>query len=219
MAQLVKNPPAMRGDLVSIPGSGRSPGKGKGYPLQLFLGFPGGSAGKEFACSGRDLGSIPGLGRSPGGGHGNPLQCSCLENPRDRGAWWAAVHGAAESRTRLSDSVQQLGLQEGLISGPSLQHICRYHSFLPTHGFQGSGCGYVFAGPHFRHQLASATSPPASGLSRAWTEDFPSSRSCRGGTYTRLLWNLTTTPRYLGHSLLGKGCVISLMWEILPSCP
>ena len=107
MAQLVKNPPAMRGDLVSIPGSGRSPGKGKGYPLQLFLGFPGGSAGKEFACSGRDLGSIPGLGRSPGGGHGNPLQCSCLENPRDRGAWWAAVHGAAESRTRLSDSVQR----------------------------------------------------------------------------------------------------------------
>ena len=36
----------------------------------------------------RDSGSIPGLGRSPGGGHGNPLQCSCLENPMDRGAWW-----------------------------------------------------------------------------------------------------------------------------------
>ena len=41
----------------------------------------------------RDLGSIPGLGRSPGGGHGNPLQYSCLENPIDRGAWWATVHG------------------------------------------------------------------------------------------------------------------------------
>ena len=40
----------------------------------------------------RDLGSIPGLGRSPGGGHDNPLQCSCLENPMDRGAWWATVH-------------------------------------------------------------------------------------------------------------------------------
>ena len=37
----------------------------------------------------RDAGSIPGLGRSPGGGHGNPLQYSCLENPIDRGAWWA----------------------------------------------------------------------------------------------------------------------------------
>ena len=41
----------------------------------------------------RDLGSISGLGRSPGGGHGNPLQYSCLENPIDRGAWWATVHG------------------------------------------------------------------------------------------------------------------------------
>ena len=44
----------------------------------------------------RDVGSIPGLGRSPGEGHGNPLQYSCLENPMDRGAWWATVHGAAE---------------------------------------------------------------------------------------------------------------------------
>ena len=40
----------------------------------------------------REAGSIPGLGRSPGGGHGNPLQYSCLENPIDRGAWWAIVH-------------------------------------------------------------------------------------------------------------------------------
>ena len=47
----------------------------------------------------RDLGSIPGSGRSPGGGNGNPLQYSCLENPMDRGAWWATVHGVAESDT------------------------------------------------------------------------------------------------------------------------
>ena len=45
----------------------------------------------------RDLCSMPGSGRSPGGGHGNPLQYSCLENPMDRGAWQAAVHGVAES--------------------------------------------------------------------------------------------------------------------------
>jgi len=43
----------------------------------------------------RDLGLIPGSGRSPGGGHGNPLQYSCLENPMDRKAWQAMVHGAA----------------------------------------------------------------------------------------------------------------------------
>ena len=46
----------------------------------------------------RDAGSIPG---SPGGGRGSPLQCSCLENPMDRGAWRAAVHGVTEGRTRL----------------------------------------------------------------------------------------------------------------------
>ena len=49
----------------------------------------------------RDAGSIPELGRSPGGGHGNPLQYSCLENPMDRGAWWATVHSVAKSRTQL----------------------------------------------------------------------------------------------------------------------
>ena len=45
----------------------------------------------------RDLAPIPGPGRSPGEGHGNPLQHSCLENPMDRGAWWAIVHGVTKS--------------------------------------------------------------------------------------------------------------------------
>ena len=48
-------------------------------------GFPGGSDGKEFACTLGDLDLIPGLGRSPGGEHGNTLQYPCLENPMDRG--------------------------------------------------------------------------------------------------------------------------------------
>ena len=51
----------------------------------------------------RDSGSIPGLGRSPGEGNGNPFQCSCLENPKDRGAWQAPDHRVAKSQTRLSD--------------------------------------------------------------------------------------------------------------------
>ena len=49
----------------------------------------------------RDTGLTPGLGIYPGGGYGNPLQCSCLENPMDRGAWRAMVHGVTESWTRL----------------------------------------------------------------------------------------------------------------------
>ena len=69
------------------------------------MGFPGGILVKNLpanAADARDLGSIPWLGRSPGGGHGNPLQCSCLENSMDSGTW-CAVHGVAESRSRLSD--------------------------------------------------------------------------------------------------------------------
>ena len=50
----------------------------------------------------RDMGSIPGSGRSPGEGHSNPLQNSCLENPMDRGAWQATVHGVRKSWTTLS---------------------------------------------------------------------------------------------------------------------
>ena len=62
-------------------------------------GFPGGSDVKESTYNVGDLGSIPGFGRSPGGGHDNPLQYSCLEDPMDRGAWWAAVPGFAKSQT------------------------------------------------------------------------------------------------------------------------
>ena len=67
------------------------------------MGFPGGSEDKASACNAGDPSSIPGLGRSPGEGNGNPLQYSCLENPMDRGAWWATVHRVAKSWTRLSD--------------------------------------------------------------------------------------------------------------------
>ena len=64
---------------------------------------PHGSDGTESTCNVGDPGSIPGLERSPGEGNDNPLQYSCLENPMDRGAWWATVHGVAKSQTRLSD--------------------------------------------------------------------------------------------------------------------
>ena len=67
------------------------------------MGFPGGSDGKESACSAGDPGLIPGLGRSPGEGNGNPLQYSCLENSMDGGAWQATVHGVTNSQTQLSD--------------------------------------------------------------------------------------------------------------------
>ena len=111
------------GDLGLIPWLGRSHGEGKGYPLQYsglensmdsivhgaaksqtlvsdfhyaikFSGLPRKLSGKESACNARNSGSVPGPGRSPGEGNGNPVQYSCLENPMDRGAWQAIVHGA-----------------------------------------------------------------------------------------------------------------------------
>ena len=63
------------------------------------LGFPGGSDGKESTCNAGDPGLIPGSGRSSEEGHGNPLQYYGLENSKDRGAWWATVHGITKSQT------------------------------------------------------------------------------------------------------------------------
>ena len=62
-----------------------------------------GSDGKASVYNAGDPGSIPGSGRSPGEGNGNPLQYYCLENPMDRGAWQATVHGVAKSQTGLSN--------------------------------------------------------------------------------------------------------------------
>ena len=68
------------------------------------MGFPGSSDGKEPACNVEDLGLIPGSGRSPREGNGNPLQQSCLENPVDRGAWWAT----AQMSHKESGTTEQL---------------------------------------------------------------------------------------------------------------
>ena len=86
---MVKNPPAVQETWV------RSLRKER-LPTPVFLGFPGGTAGKESSCSAGDLGSIPGLERSPGEGNGYLLQYSGLENATD-----CTVHGVSKSRTRL----------------------------------------------------------------------------------------------------------------------
>ena len=69
---------------------------------QLFMGLPGGSTVKNPPANAEEssaLRSIPALGRSPGGGNGNPFQCSFLNNPMNRRAWQATVHGVTKSRT------------------------------------------------------------------------------------------------------------------------
>ena len=66
------------------------------------MGIPSRSDGKVSACNAGDLCSLPGSGRCPREGHGNPLQYSCLENPIDRGAWWATVPGVTRVRHDLA---------------------------------------------------------------------------------------------------------------------
>ena len=85
---------------------------------------------KGSAYNAGDLGSIPGSGRSPEG-NGNPLQCSCLENPRDGEAWWAAIYGVAQSRTRLK---LHLPLPRGpsLVAPPVAQRLKRLPPMTET---------------------------------------------------------------------------------------
>ena len=87
----------------------------QGSKFYLSSCFLGGSVVKNPSANAGDSGSIPGLGRFPGGGHGNPLQYSCLENPMDRGAWRATVHGVTES-----DVTEELTTSNSV---PSIRHI------------------------------------------------------------------------------------------------
>ena len=75
-----------------------------------------GSDGKESACNAGDLGSILGSGRSPGEQNGNTLQYSCLENPMDRGAWWATVHGSQRVRHDLMTRQHSIYVGLGILS-------------------------------------------------------------------------------------------------------
>ena len=78
--------------------------------------FPGSSDGKASAYNVGGLGSIPELGRSPGEGNSHPLQYSCLENPMDRGASQATVHGVAKSQTRKESQLSDFTFIQGVLS-------------------------------------------------------------------------------------------------------
>ena len=92
------------------------------------MGFPHSSVGKESACNAGDPGSIPRSGRSPGDGNGNPIQYSCLENPMNRGAWQATVHGVARVR---HDLVTKPPPQAGHILLKRLQKILLISCYVP----------------------------------------------------------------------------------------
>ena len=100
--------PVTAEDIVSAPGwgpqipqamRGRKNVMGRFKGIQVFIGLPCSSDGKESACKAGDPGVIPGSGRSPGEGNGNPLQYSCLENSMDRGAWQAMIQEVGKNQT------------------------------------------------------------------------------------------------------------------------
>ena len=94
---MVKNPPAMQETLVDS-WVGKICWRGARLPTPVFLGFPCGSAGKEFTHNAGDLGFIPRLGRSSAEGKGYPLQYSGWENSMD-----CIVHGVPKNQTQLSN--------------------------------------------------------------------------------------------------------------------
>ena len=103
----------------------------------------------------RDAGLIPGSGRSPGGGHGSPLQYSCLENPMDRGAWRATVHGVTKSQTRLKRHSRHTSVYQ--LRGESLRqvkYICEDKGFRKMNSpFHWEGLLSPQASGHHRYFL------------------------------------------------------------------
>ena len=100
-------------------------------PGEVQFTKPGTELGSP-ACSAGDVSSIPASGRSPGEGHGNPLQYSCLENPMDRGAWWATARDPVEVAGPLGTP---LGLVLRLFSS------CSEQGLLSSWGAWASHCG------------------------------------------------------------------------------
>ena len=120
---------------------------------------------------------------SPGEGNGNPLQCSCLENPMDRGAWWATVHGVAKSRTRLSDFTSLQSFKVKYRCKKNALNCFRKSSFCTLYWFKSYFCEL----PRWlnrKNPLANAGDPRDAGSntvlrrSPSWSNCYPLQYSC-----------------------------------------
>ena len=145
--------------------------------------FPCSSVGKESTSIARDGGSIPALGRSPGEGNVNPLQYFCLENPMDRGVWWATVHGAPRVRHKLAPKPPPVFHRCSVTK--SCLTLCEWTAL--SMGFPGEECW--------------------SGLPYPSPEDFPDSGN--EPTFSELAHGLFTTEPP-GKSLFLPHCYCSV---------
>ena len=142
----------------------------------MISAFLGGVSGKEPTCQSWRH-KRWGLGRSPGGGHGNPLRYSCLENPMDRGTWWATVHGVAKSQARLKDLTHTHILWSHLkITTVSFEHeyflfprlpTCLAFCWLPLNPY-GSGRGVLNVGYQPASYWAGSPGPQTPILADTW---------------------------------------------------
>ena len=187
-------------------------------------GFPHSSVHKESACSAGDLGPIPGSGRAPGERNGNPLQYPCLENPIDRGAWWAAVDGVAKSRAQLSNEHTAKSISYTYTRVPSFircpsqlvwaifqRPLCKYGlPPLPSSQAQLSlVCGPNLFLSHPSHLLSSClcfySSPLSSTLPPAWRAWGRQSLLCPAPQHCDSHTGLGGTPASLGYRLWLRG--------------
>ena len=111
--------------------------------------------GKESTCSAGEAGSVPVSGRSSGGGHGSPLQYSCLENPMDRGACWAAVHGVTESdATEVTEHSTHMWDHDSL-AGDRTRTPC-IARWIPNHWTAREPCLFIFENPCWWRRIRKA---------------------------------------------------------------
>ena len=110
-------------------------------------------SGKESSHNAGDTGLIPRSGRSPGGGHGNPLQCSCLQNPEDRGAW---LHWVTESLKQLKQLSLQAHAYPFTVTLPTMSHkvqysleLCYWFFYFSVFFLSGNRCSHLFI--HYLH--------------------------------------------------------------------
>ena len=172
-----------------------------------FQDFPGGSDSKASVYNAGDLGLIPGSGRSPGEGNGNPLQYYCLENPKDRGAWQATVHGVTKSWTRLSNFTSLVHFHLSLPSIKKIKNAFQswQHPLLIS--------AFTFLGALLRLVPESPQAPAPLGTVE----------SCQSPIYSLL--KLVQTPDSPGQISGGKNMMISHevfichflhLWEGIP---
>ena len=211
--------------------------------MYICIYFPGASDGKESTCNVGDLGSLPGLGRSPGGGHGNPLQYSRLENPTDRGAWWATFSLCLFQSAALPQTAVELGFLHCYFR--SMAHDARWVDSGKWEYLNDNTDPQIRTSPDVSHagalldfgykallgrwspQLRATWHSSRSHLLQLYDKGsgnenscfviFFQAERCRHASSFPLRQALMIVPMNLPHGMDSQDC--TWIWHFTPSCP